>query len=59
MTIEELVQIPRALGIASQAMDSAYADAAFEALEEPIFTLRAGNGPALLDVCPERYRVRR
>jgi pyruvate dehydrogenase E1 component alpha subunit len=55
MAIDELVKIPRALGIRSEVVDGADADAVYEVAAALIEDLRAGNGPAFIEARTERW----
>lgn len=55
MAIDELVQIPRALDIASETVDGADADAVYAVASALVERLRAGEGPAFLEARTERW----
>ena len=55
MAIDDLVRIPRALGIRSEVVDGADADAVFEAAAGLVEQLRAGKGPAFIEARTERW----
>ncbi len=55
MAIQDLADIPGALGIATEVVDGADVDAVFAAVSRAVARLRAGDGPVFIEAVTERW----